>query len=519
MQPTARSGGPHPCYLLHRIATLTLTVSVVALSISTVFAGDDPEKPSVPNIVLILADDLGYGDPGCYNPASKIPTPHIDRLASQGMRFTDAHSPSSVCTPTRYALLTGRYSWRSRLKSGVLWGFSRALIEPERTTIASLLKDAGYRTGAVGKWHLGLQSPDPDAANEKAQPPVDYAQPLRPGPVTVGFDYFFGIPASLDMEPYVYVLNDRAVEQPTETTEGSKHRRQDGGGFWRKGPIAPEFQHIDVLPTITEKAVKFIDRQQDGHPFFLYFPLSAPHTPWMPTDEFRGRSGAGYYGDFVVQVDWTVGQVMKVLERKGLAENTLLVLTSDNGAHWPDGDIAKWGHDANGGLRGQKADIWEGGHRVPFFVRWPNKVAPGSVCEQTTCQTDLLATVAAIVGKQLPSNAAEDSYNMLPAWLGKTKEPIREATVHHSCNGMFAIRQGDWKLIEGCGSGGFTHPARIPANKLKAGEPQGQLYNLADDPTEQKNLYLERPEVVARLHALLEKYREQGHSRPIAASQ
>ncbi|NQT15931.1 MAG: arylsulfatase [Planctomycetes bacterium] len=464
-----------------------------------------------PNIIFIMADDLGYGDLGCYNRSSKVPTPNIDRVAAEGMRFTDAHSPSAVCTPTRYGVLTGRYSWRSRLESGVLWGYSRALIEPGRTTVASLLNEQGYTTGAVGKWHLGFQPPDPKVRAEKEQPRVDYSQPLRPGPLTVGFDYFYGIPASLDMEPYVYVENDRAIRQPTELVERSEHRRNLGGGFWRAGPIAPGFKHVDVLPVLTQKAVAFIERQWPKKPFFLYFPLTAPHTPWLPTEEFRGRSGAGHYGDFVVQVDQTVGEVVDTLNRTGLAENSLLIFTSDNGSHWPDADIKRWGHDANGGRRGQKADIWEGGHRVPFLARWPGRISPGTTCNQTLCLTDLLATAAAVVGADLPGTAGEDSYNMLPALLGAAAKPIREATVHHSLNGTFAIRQGEWKLIEGLGSGGFTPPQKIEA---RPAGPAGQLYNLADDPAEKHNRYLDRPEIVRRLQALLDRYRTADRSRP-----
>lgn len=448
---------------------------------------------------------MGWGDLGCYNGESKIPTPNMDRLASEGVRFTDAHSPSAVCTPTRYGVLTGRYSWRTRLKSGVLWGYSPALIQTERLTVASLLKQHGYATACVGKWHLGLGSAGK----------TDYAQPLTPGPNDYGFDYFFGIPASLDMDPYVYVENDRVVEAPTETVDKSGMRRRGGGGFWRAGPIAPGFKHIDVLPKITEEAVGFIDRHANDspdQPFFLYFPLSAPHTPWLPTEEFAGKSKAGPYGDFTAQVDWTVGQVMDALKRHKLADNTLLVVTSDNGAHWLPGDIEQYEHRANGPWRGQKADIHEGGHRVPFVARWPGKITAGSTCDETICHVDLLATCATIVGAELPRGAGEDSVSILPALLDEEyRLPLREATVHHSASGMFAIRQGDWKLIEGRGSGGFTPPRII---KPKQGEPRGQLYNLAKDPAERENLWQQRTEVVERLSALLERYRREGRSRP-----
>jgi len=493
-------------HLLHRMTTLATTV-VAALALQAIDVQPvHAQTRDLPNIVLIMADDLGYGDLGCYNRQSKIPTPNLNRLATQSIRFTDAHTPSAVCTPTRYGLLTGRYCWRSRLKRGVLWGYSRSLIDQKRMTIASLLKRRGYGTGCVGKWHLGLGN----------QEKTDYSRPLHPGPVDLGFDYFFGIPASLDMQPYLYVENDRPVTPPSGTIAGSRQRRQGGGGFWRGGPISPGFRHIDVLPTITGKAVGFIETQakkHPGRPFFLYFPLTAPHTPWMPTKEFQGRSEAGSYGDFVAQVDAMIGRVIKTLDRLKLRKNTLLIVTSDNGAHWTPADIRKYGHRADGPLRGQKADIWDGGHRVPFLVRWPGKIKPGTVSHETICLTDVLATCAAVVGQRLPDNAGEDSYNILPVLLGEKRNgPIRPATVHHSLSGKFAIRVGNWKLITSRGSGGFSAPRNI---KPKPGEPKGQLYNLSNDLAETQNLYQKHPEIVGRLSALLQRYQSEGHSRPL----
>ena len=451
---------------------LTPLLTVLVLT-SLTLAGDK----SRPNIIFLMADDLGIGDLGCYNKDTKIKTPNMNRLAKEGMKFTDSHTPSAVCTPTRYGVLTGRYCWRSKLKSGVLWGYSPLLIEPGRVTLASLLRSSGYHTACIGKWHLGL-------GNRKK---TDYSKKLTPGPNSVGFDYFFGIPASLDMDPYVFVENERPVQLPTEKVKGSKHRRQKGGGFWRGGPIAPDFRHEDVLPKITEKAVKYIDeRPKHKQPFFLYFPLSAPHTPWLPTKEFRGKSGAGYYGDFVTQVDWTVGQILDALDRNNLTENTLIIVTSDNGSHWLPADIVRFGHAANWLFRGQKADIHEGGHRVPFIARWPGHIEPNTTSKETICHTDMLATFAAIVGKEVPKKAGEDSYNILPVLKGKKRDgPIREATVHHSLNGTFAIRQGDWVYIEKLGSGGFTAPRVI---KPKADGPKGQLYNLAKDIGQKNNV-------------------------------
>jgi len=456
-----------------------------------------------PNIIFILADDLGYGDVSCLNRGSKIRTPNMDRLAEEGMRFTDAHSGSAVCTPTRYGVVTGRYCWRSRLKRGVLGGYSPMLIEPGRMTVASMLKQHGYATSCFGKWHLGLGN----------DPKTDYSKPLRPGPIDVGFDYFFGIPASLDMTPYVYVENDHPTAQPTEHIAPSPRPK-----FWRGGPIAPGFRHIDVLPELTRRATRWIEdhvRREPEQPFFMYFPLSAPHTPVVPVPEAKGKSRAGVYGDFVWQADWTIGQVLETLERLNIVEDTLVMVTSDNGPETlTEALVPDYGHYSNYHFRGRKRDAWEGGHRVPFFARWPGRIKPGSICEETICLTDLMATCAEIVGAKLPNDAAEDSYSILPALLGKKLDgPIREATVHHSSRGEFAIRQGPWKLILCKGSGGNAY--KTGPNAIKPDDPPGQLYNIGLDEVEYRNLYRERPDIVKRLTLLLEKYKHDGHSRPM----
>lgn len=459
---------------------------------------------ALPNIVFILADDLGQGDPGCYNADSRIPTPRIDRLAAEGMRFTDAHSPSAVCTPTRYGVLTGRYAWRSRLAKGVLDGYSPLLIEEGRMTVASMLKARGYHTACFGKWHLGLQ---------RGVAKTDYGKPLAPGPNSVGFDRSCIIPASLDMPPYVWIEDEKPVEPPSATVGGSARRWEGGEGFWRGGAIAPGFRHIDVLPAIGRKAVAYIEeraREGAGRPFFLYLPLSAPHTPWLPAAEFEGKSKAAWYGDFVAQCDAVVGEVMDALARCGLSDSTLAFVTSDNGSHWLPGMIAKYGHRANNAWRGQKADIHEGGHRVPFIARWPGKIAPGSVSGQLACLVDFMATAAAVAGAPLPPDAAEDSFSLLPLLLGGGA-PAREAVVLHSADGLFAIREGPWKLILGLGSGGFTPPRTVAPGKDGV---TGQLYNLAADPAEKENLFAAHPDIVARLKALLDKYKAEGRSRP-----
>ncbi len=446
-----------------------------------------------PNVVIILADDLGYGDLRCYNAESKIPTPHMDRLATEGMRFTDAHTPSSVCTPTRYGLLTGRYCWRSALKKGVLYGYDPLLIEQGRPTMASFLKGQGYRTAAIGKWHLGLGS----------MKKTDFSESLSPGPVTVGFDSFFGIAASLDMPPYVWIENDRVTAAPNEQIGDSKSRRQGGEGMWRAGAIAPGFRHIDVLPTLSAKAVSFISEQKPEQPFFLYLPLTSPHTPWVPAASAQGRTAVGHYGDFVAQTDDVVGAVLNALDKAGLSENTLVVMTSDNGSHWLPGDIKKYGHRANAEWRGQKADIWEGGHRVPFIVRWPGKVQAGSRSSALICLTDFFATVADVVGTK-SEKGAEDSVSFLPVLMGKSGQ-ARKSVVHHSIDGTFAVRDGNWKLIPALGSHGFSNPENVTP---KADGPEGQLYDLAADPGETRNLWSERGDVVARLSELLARVQE-----------
>ncbi|MBN8829986.1 MAG: arylsulfatase, partial [Sphingomonadales bacterium] len=339
-----------------------------------------------PNIVLVLLDDFGIGDAQAYNPWSAIPTPNIDRLAREGMRFTDMHSSSAVCTPSRYSILTGRYCWRSRLKKGVLDGTGTNLIEPGRLTLPRLLRNAGYFTAGVGKWHLGL------GEGEAA----DYAKPLRPGPNDHGFDYYFGIPSSLDFPPYLYFENDRVVEAPTSHTAGSNEPR---GVFWRPGPIAPAFRMEEVVPTLTDRAVRIVrDASARSEPFFLYFPLPSPHTPWVPLPEYRGRSGAGDYGDYVVETDTMIGKLLDEIDARGIAEETIVIVTSDNGADWKPEDDARFAHRANASWRGEKADAWEAGHRIPFVVRWPGRVQPGSTSAETGSLTDIMATLAGALG-------------------------------------------------------------------------------------------------------------------------
>ncbi|MBC7235832.1 MAG: arylsulfatase [Chloroflexi bacterium] len=462
----------------------------------------------LPNIVYIMADDLGYGDLSCYG-ARKIQTPHIDRIAAQGIRLTDVHSTSAVCTPSRYSVLTGRYCWRTHLRRWVLWGFEPPLIEPTRLTTASLLKQHGYATAAIGKWHLGLgwstkdgQPPTADGVN------VDYHARLWGGPLELGFDTCFCLTGSLDMAPYVFIEDDHCLGIPT--VEKSPYYAQQ-----RPGLMVPDWDDYRVDTAFTERAVAFIDRQAREHPnqpFFLYLTPSAPHRPCLPPDFIRGASQAGPRGDMVALVDWMVGQVEGALARHGLVENTLILVTSDNGARPADIDGETYGHKSCGDLRGYKADIWDGGHREPLVARWPGHIAPGSESDALVCLGDLLATVAEIVEHPLPPDAAQDSFSMLPHLTGKApRGPIRPDVVHHSGNGLFSLRRGEWKCIMGLGSGGFSEPRDM---EPEPGGPRGQLYQMADDPGEQTNLWLERPDVVAELSAILERYRYLGFSRP-----
>ncbi|MDP6053342.1 MAG: arylsulfatase [Candidatus Latescibacteria bacterium] len=462
-----------------------------------------------PNIVYILADDMGYGDVSCLNPDSQIRTANLDTLAAEGMTCTDVHACSSVCTPSRYGLLTGRYAWRTPMKQGVLWGYSTPLIAHERLTAASLVKRHGYRTACYGKWHLGMDFPTTDgqpAKGDETRSNVDWNGRIADSPLDHGFDHYYGISASLDMPPYVYIEDDRFVGTPTETKAFLEPNRP---GLGHK-----DFEAVDVLPTITRKAVEFIEDCGD-QPFFLYLPLNAPHTPLVPSPSFQGKSMLNPYADFCLEVDWTVGQVMRALEQTGVAERTLFIFTSDNGCSpMADFDVLQTrGHYPSYHFRGHKADIYEGGHRIPFVVRWPEVIAPGATSCATVCLTDLIATIADMLGDALPDHAGEDSVSMLPVLKGTTGAPLlHEAVVHHSIQGMFSIRRDHWKLEMCPGSGGWSSPKDDEA--VKAGLPPIQLYDLGEDIGERHNVYADHPEVVDRLLTLLSNYVREGRSTP-----
>lgn len=474
-----------------------------------------------PNIVFILCDDLGYGDVGCNNPECKVRTPHVDRLAADGMRFTDAHTTSSVCTPTRYGVITGRYNWRSRLQTGVLGGLSPRLIEPGRLTVAEMLRQNGYHTACIGKWHLGMdwarktdtKQFEDDIEKGPEGWDVDFAKPIANGPNTVGFDYYFGIAASLDMVPYTYIENDRVTVLPTIDNAFPMMLGKDRET--RRGPAAAEFDAMNVLPDLTRKAVEYIGRRAESDkPFFLYLPLASPHTPIVPTPEWQGKSELNPYADFVMETDHCVGLVLDAIQNHGLAGNTLVFFTSDNGCS-PQADfpaLAEKGHDPSYIFRGHKADIWDGGHRVPFIVRWPGRVKAGSTSDQLASLVDFQATCAEVLGVKLPDDAAEDSVSLLAVLLDKATGPVREALVHHSINGKFSIRQGRWKLELCPGSGGWSAPRDPQA--VKQGLPAVQLYDIQADPAEEKNVEAENPDVVKQLTDLLERYVTQGRSTP-----
>ncbi|YCM46957.1 arylsulfatase (plasmid) [Verrucomicrobiaceae bacterium 227] len=472
-----------------------------------------------PNIVYILADDLGYGDVHCLNPErGKIKTPYMDKLAADGMTFTDAHTTSSVCTPTRYSILTGRYNWRTKLQVHVLDGYGKPLIAPDRMTVASLLRENGYTTAMIGKWHLGLDIATTDGKKaapkgglkqkkgKGAFPPaelsnIDWKGTIKGGPVDLGFDSWFGITASLDFPPYVWIRDRNWIAEGTHAK-----------AFHRDGPASEDFEAIDVLDKLTAETVKFVTNYDSDKPFFIYMPLPSPHTPIVPTPKWQGKSGLGRYGDFVMQTDNVLGQVVKALEDKGISENTLVIMTSDNGCSKQANfkNLEKQGHFASAQYRGSKSDIWEGGLRVPYLVKWPKVIKAGSVSDQLTSQIDLLATCAELLGKELPKNAAEDSESILPVFKGEKPDLSRKGLILHSVSGHFAYREGKYKLILAHGSGGWTAPGEKKAKQM--GLPKAQLYDLEADPGEQKNLYESKPEIAKRLLAQITDYVTSGSS-------
>ncbi len=468
------------------------------------------EKSSSPNIIFILSDDMGYGDMTTYNPESKISTPNIDQMAQDGMKFTDAHAAAAWCTPSRFGLLTGRYPMERNMD----WT-KGSLISPGLTTIAEVLNKQGYTTGCIGKWHLGFD----DVNNWDG---FDYSRPIEGGPVDKGFNYFFGIHASLDIGPYFYIYNRYAVEAPTDSTPGHQSdyvtkpkRKLDThvffgtkskinsvqGAMWRPGKIAPQFDFEQVTPTLTDSALAFIERESknNGKPFFLYYAMTGPHTPWMPLKQFQGKSGAGPYGDFVMEIDYEVGRIVKKLKDLNISDNTIIVFASDNGPVWFKRDVERYHHSATYIYRGMKADSWEGGHRVPLIIDWPSKIKPGTINEQLVSYTDMLATFADIAGAKLDSNVTRDSYDITSSLLNNGSSG-RNIMVEQDQT----VRRGNWKLIFGSGMGDL-HGNYGDDDYAEFQKIKFELYNLEKDPSETKSLYNKNPKKADSLKALMKQ--------------
>lgn len=499
---------------------------LVTIGLAAGFSLKTSQNPERPNIVIIFADDMGYGDISALNTLSKIKTPALDGLINSGISFQNAHASASVCTPSRYGLLTGRYAFRTPEAARGIGGFTGSVIEDERVTMAGLLKTAGYTTAITGKWHLGLDWSTKDNKIAKfdgttGYSTVDYTQPVNSGPDNFGFDYSFIHPASLDIPPYVFIENGRVVDPDvvlttdvypkrkgdTQFSWDKKHSDDNAvywekGVWWRLGEMSASFRVEECLETIVQQGENFIGDQSSDKPFFLYMPLTGPHTPWMPTEENKGKSGAGLYGDFVMDIDQVVAKIKSKLKAEGLFENTLIIFSSDNGAYWPEEEILLHGHDSNRGSRGQKGDVWEGGHRVPLIMSWPQKIKKSNTFKGLVSLTDIYATLADLTGAQIPEGEAIDSEEFTPVLSGDMSFQSRSNMIHHSSGGMYAIRSAQWKYIDGLGSGGFTYPSRLTPEK---NGPIGQLYQMSEDPLEKNNLFALFPEKLRELQQELEE--------------
>jgi len=497
---------------MRRSAVLGAVLLLLAL-LAPLQAGDTSQPSARPNIVVILADDFGVGDIQAHYAQNKIPTPHLDRFVRQGRSFSDAHTSSAVCSPTRYGLLTGRYNWRTRLQEWVIAAYEPPLIAEDRPTLASFLRRHGYHTGCIGKWHLGWKWPGPQPSrmtekrNGQARLGWDFTKPIRGGPTHRGFDYYFGVDLP-NLPPFTYIENDRVATLPTakfqpDPSEGVVLPKGLAGA-----PAAPGWRMQDVLPEITRRAVQFVrDQEKKKRPFFLYFPLTSPHEPIVPSKDFRGKSGIAPIADFVIETDWSAGQVVEAIDDAGLAEETIVVFTADNGhSHYTGWEqLVAAGHRPSGPYRGHKGDVWEGGHRVPLVVRWPGHVEAGTSSDQIVCLTDLFATCAEIIGEELPAGGGEDSLSFLPALLGKSPSEGRATLVSHSNFGEFAYRDGPWKLV-----------FRISGPNLgqSRGKPTiAELYHLESDVGEQADLSGKHPDVVKRMTKDLRALIDRGTSR------
>lgn len=504
------------------------TPYVMIASQTNLEAADSFTKDTHPNIILILADDMGYGDISSFNPNSKTKTPHLDEMASEGVRFTQAFSSSGVSTPSRYSVVTGRYFFRTTMKKGVINGHGSPVIEKGRSTIASVLKKQGYTTGVIGKWHLGVEWQKKDESKpltpqrgHSEETNVDYTKNVTYGPKNYGFDYSYILPASLDMPPYLFLKNHKvvggntmgstrknyAMTLPTtiknyDTIHISNSDIYWGSGvWWRQGEMSEEFKVENCLQDITLESLSFIERNKNKDtPFFLYIPLTSPHTPWLPDSSFVGKYDVGDYGAFIAHTDDIVGQIRKKVKDMGIDNNTIIIFSSDNGAPWPAQEIQKWNHNPNEGRRGQKGDIYDGGHHVPLIVEARSLFNPHQ-CEWAVSLVDIFATISELTNYQSKSNEGEDSKSFLPLLNGKSQS-VRDHIIFHSSDGMLAIRKENWKYIEDLGSGGFSAPRRVQS---KPSGESDQLYSIDNDPLEQNNLSLKFPNIVKQLSKELDR--------------
>jgi len=491
-------------------------IYILPILMLVLFSCHEKAERGFPNVVIIYADDMGYGDLNIQNPESKIPTPHLDQLASEGMRFTDAHSSSGICSPSRYALLTGTYHWRRQ--HGIVNSFGEPFFNESDITLPQVLRENGYTTACIGKWHLGwnweFKNPPSGEVMQWGREvavyfpdDIDWDKPVSGGPIDRGFDYYFG-DGTINFPPYAWMENNRFIEAPTEVMDINDigYETKEGNWEFRPGPKVKGWNPYQVLPTITEKAIEWIGQQTDDKPFFLYFPLPSPHAPIIPNDEFDGKSTAGAYGDFVNQTDWVIGQVLKAIQDKGFEENTIVIFTSDNGPElyaFERGE--KYGHFSMGPLRGLKRDVWEGGHRVPFIIKWPGHVLPGAVSEKLVSQIDIMATLVDLIGINLPAGAAPDSYHFLPSLSNNSDSiPQREVLIHNTMENRWAVRQGDWLYVTDSTGQHTKMPASFSDLRgyVNYNTP-GLLFNLREDPEQRKNLYNTNPELVKSMESLI----------------
>ncbi|MBE0652442.1 MAG: arylsulfatase [Bacteroidales bacterium] len=488
------------------------------------FACKAPDSAKHPNIVILYADDMGYGDLNIQNPDSRIPTPNLDQLASEGMRFTDAHSSSGICSPSRFAMLTGMYHWRRQ--HDIVNSFGKPFFHDSDNTLPQVLRDNDYTTACIGKWHLGW---DWEFKNEPSgetmqwgrlrkfygPDDIDWSKPVTGGPLDRGFDYYFG-DGTINFPPYAWMENDRIIEAPTEVMDINDIGFETKEGEWefRPGPKVRDWNPYEVLPKLTKKAIEWISDQQKNEPFFLYFAFPSPHAPIIPNDEFLGKSDAGGYGDFVYQTDWVAGQILNTVREKGFEDNTIVIFTSDNGPeHYAFLRAEKYGHFSMGEFRGLKRDVWEGGHHIPLIIKWPGRVIKGSVSDRLVSQIDIMATLVAATGSELPENAAPDSYNFLPELLEvKSETPVREVLIHNTLANKWAVRKGPWLFINDKSG----HHTEMPGffKELRGYsdfETEGLLFNLEEDPEQRINQYDKYPEMVNELESLITDYKEDGY--------